>query len=516
MKLKHITIFSLVVVLFTSFVLTPVHRAEAFLDFETNPAVLLPLADIAVNTTDSAIADDISAATLVELALSFGSPIESTISDEAGNVLGICDVTDIADSGGGFFESLSSNLAAISGGTGESVNLARQVKTLEAKQTCLKTSLATASAVPAPTYRMQYEKAQKVEEIKAEITGVKERLAKLQIQQTASTKEVLRAVATKIVLNLQQSFTTSFVNDLKGQFQIKRLYDYTDALATQIYQTDYLLKNYPDDKSTQMVLRVLLQNDRLGNAANKSQVFPIVRAQAQKMLSEDPASVSLSDTAFYDKMYKARRDPESLALLLQTDYNEKKEQVKAAAFDAAQKEVAQGDGTMAIRNCGDAVNQQSQIDSKVSKLSSEYDINQEVYERLQAQAKSNPGSVDASEIKKAQDAALQAEGALTQLPENSDMLVSVCEGIEDPGKFVSNFINDYLQSHIQESFDIKSDNLPWWGDYLAKVGNNLASKVLGGGKGTGKVFSEQGLNVLKSAGQAVGQTSGLDYTNPFK
>ena len=112
--------------------------------------------------------------------------------------------------------------------------------------------------------------------LNAEINSLSVRLENLRARQSQTIKDVLKAVALKIALNLSQRLTTVMVNKLVQKYRIQNELAYADAVATQIYTADSIKKNFQGKTADKLILRSLLQNRVVQDT-----ILPMVRLEAR-------------------------------------------------------------------------------------------------------------------------------------------------------------------------------------------------------------------------------------------
>ena len=82
---------------------------------------------------------------------------------------------------------------------------------------------------------------------------------------------------------------------------------------------------------------------------------------------------------------------------------------------------------------------------------------------------------------------------LRALPNSvSEPFVKMCEGISNPAGFVSNSITGYLNKHFAEAGNIKTENMPFWGSFLASVTSNFIGNIIETGRPNLSILTEAG------------------------
>ncbi len=405
---------------------------------------------------------------------------------------GIARAEDVAMTADNF-----SNFSLIGGSPAEAAQLTAKINALVLVKNCREKQLESLKKRPAPNLIASQEFTRKQDSLATEINSLSVRIESLRARHSQTAKDVLKAVALKITLNLSQSLTTKMVNSLVSKYRINQPLQYAEAVASQVYAVDYINKNYQGQQQDQYILRSLLQN-----GTSQGGVLPMVRMEADKSLGFIPEELEFSDPNYYMKLSKAGT-AEVNPFYRQMIYEDMALTAKSETQAQAKQEMAAGNGFMSIRNCQGAVGQQKTIDQQNNQLSYQANFDQRVFAKLVSQYQLNPNPETKQAMEEAAAAAGKSKEALSALPEQAGTpFVTMCEGISNPGSFVAGSIGGYLNKYFNEAGNIKSENIPFWGSFLSSVATNFVSNIIQSGK--------PNLQILTSAGYQAANISAND------
>lgn len=413
-----------------------------------------------------------------------------------------CKATDIAaDSAGALAPaSLLGSFAAIGGGTAESTLIQGQITALISLKSCLTGQLEILKRLPVTSLIQGQELVRRQNEVAQQIATIGQRIDVLRAQVSAGLKDVLKAVAIKLILNFSQQLTTRLINTLIAKFRIGNYLAYGNSLATFVYEKKFIQDNYPD-KQNQLILAAMLNSDLV-----RQDVLPAIYIQAQRSLGFVPQQLVVSDPNYWTKLAMAG-SPKANPNLQQTIFDGRAEQAKAQSQFQAQAEINQSKGFVPVRNCSGAVQQQQDIYKKNVQLSYQAYSDQAVLQKLQAQYAANPNNAKArSEMEKAASAVGKSTTALQNLPEQMDSpIVQICQAITNPGGFIGDGIQNLLKSNIDSGTLLQANNLPFYGQFLLSVASNLVNNIFQGG--------QSNLKILTDAGVTAANIASVDYLN---
>ncbi len=372
-------------------------------------------------------------------------------------------------------DTFSGAFSFIGGSPAEAVFIQKKIIALTAFKLCKEGRLFVLRKVPTPTLIIGNDLARAEAKLNAELNDINKRLEDLKARRSATVKEVLKAIATKIVLGLSQKITTNIVNGLVAERGVKDFREYGAAVAGQVYATDYIRENYTDGVD-QAIIRSLMRNEALpGN------VTPMIKAKVLSNQSCIAVDTPVEDPNFYTVM-AATGTLDCMTSYQQTNYVDQTSAVKVASQRAAELEISQGDGFIPPRNCNDTVSTQVSIDNRREAAQREYLTALQVEQRIRETAVKNKNSVKDVDIAKAVEAREGAQKKLVDLPKTNEVVVDLCQGITSPANFVSTSINNYLKTLFEEKSNLKSDNLPFWGKFIADMTSNFLNNIIDGNK----------------------------------
>lgn len=391
----------------------------------------------------------------------------------------------------------SIGVETVLGTTGELSALTLKISALTATRTCyegIKIAQDTAGTAAGVVGGIQVLDQLNSQDLTVEqaINATNERLDQLLTRREAVIKEIWKSVAVRILMNVQQKITTNLLNNMISKYKISDYQKYGDAVATQVYTTNYIANNYTDG-GDQMIMKSLMQSD----FANGT-ILPMVRTKVDESLGFVPDQLDISSPDYYMKLSQASANP----YLTQTVYQDKLDSAKAAGKVSAQQEIASGNGFMPVRNINGAVaQQQQQIDSQRIQLQKQLQIKMQAYTLLKNRNESVPGSVAKEELDKAQQDILILQSALNKLAAEKPSYKQVADGITNPAGAVSGFLNSYLQSHLNTANSPKTENLPFFAGFVENVATNFITSFIEQGKPNFQILNDAGItagNIVSS------------------
>ncbi|MDE2311537.1 MAG: hypothetical protein KGJ93_00400 [Patescibacteria group bacterium] len=500
-KLKIFAAAGLAAIIFFLPVLQPVAQA-GFIPGVPDPVYLL---DPATTGTLTAIAGSTAAsATLLgTIQASVGVPgvtsaLVSGLLSGAGSVCSnVSQLQEIAGTADTF-----SSFSLIGGSAAEATQITSKIASLIALRACDNAQLEILKKAPAGSLLAAQELTRRMNALSSEMNSLDQRIEALKARQSASFKDVLRAIAVKLLLTYSQQLTTKLVNSLIAKYKISNYLKYADALSTIIYTSDYVKKNYPGS-ADQMILRSILLSQPV-----QGQVLPLVREQAKQNLGFIPDQLAFSDPNYYVKMAQigfGKNDP----YFLTTTFNGQAAEAKAQGDLMAQQEVSQSKGFLPVRDCNGAVNQQQTMDQNYAQLANQYDFNYDVQQKLAAAYKLNPTDATKAQLDQATTAMQTSIDRLTSFPKQvSTPILDLCAGITNPGAFVGDSLTGYLQKQIDQSMNLNNANLPFYGQFIMGVATNFLNNIIQGNKNNLQLLTETGIQAGNvAANSAVQQWS---------
>lgn len=409
-------------------------------------------------------------------------------------------------------ESASSTaLSVLGGGSADLVKTSAKLAAATTAFTCVSNYATALSLAPGVTLTLSAELQREQTRFESISASLKQSIQDLTSQQNAAAKDILKAFMVRTILNVSKNLTTEMVNKMVEKYKISDYLAYGDAVATQVYSMKYINDNFAGDARQQMMIRSMLQSEKAPQKIKTVQTFANSKAQEYLATACNVGTPGLNttDQNYFLKCLAAYGAPQANA---QYHFDVASDQAKAtmsAARATAQTELAQSAGFAPPRNCRGSLAAQQQIDAQYEKATSEKSIASAVVARLNLALKANPPQTTQAELDKALAAEAQAIANLNALTKNvrtdangkttDSPIIDICEAIDSPAQFVASSINSYLSKHFNESSQLKSENLPFYANFLSDVASNFLTNILTGGKPTSQVLKETGVGVLNGA-----------------
>lgn len=392
----------------------------------------------------------------------------------------------------------SSFLSIIGGGIGESSKLSKSIVKAVAAKECVDIYILALTETPSVTLTM----GQDIQREQDKYTKVSESLRKiiedLKARQNASVKDVLRAFMVKLVLNLNKNLTTNLVNEMVQKYKIDDYLAYGDAVGTQVYSMKYINANFAGDARTQMMMRSLVQSDKVPEKALIAKAF--AGTKAQDYLGSVCNGVGQLDANNENSLrclaaFGSEFASPTFQYLTAQDQALK---VKTAGAQSAQTEIAQSNGFAPPRDCSGSIELQQEIDSKYDVATKELLAAASVLSKIELAYKQKKTTL--AELTKAREAFAVVEKKFKDLPDGDlEPVIDICKAIDSPASFVGEQLNNFVKQHLDQGSQLKSDNLPFYANFLSDVASNFLGNLLTGGKSSSKIFKEAGFQAMNGA-----------------
>lgn len=408
------------------------------------------------------------------------------------------------------FTTASSKFLGFIGGDGldTAALMAKRTKLQGELDGCWKPYRDALSGSPATTLLSAQEKYRKEAMLNQIIATIEQHIADLTAQIDSGWKDVAKAFMVKTILTLNKNLTTQLVNRLMEKYQINDYLAYGDALATQVYSMKYIDQNFKGDARKQLMLRSLIQSEKFPQQAKVA--ISLANQEANEFMNNACSSVGQLDANSSNSLRCLARmgDVGSSPMFRYMNALDVTQAVKAEGQKNAYTEISQSNGYAPPRNCSGSVAQQAQIDAQILAATEELEAAKVVLGRLNYAA-AHGTNVPDEELKKAQDAVNAAQAKKDDLVKSSGgIAIDICEAISSPASFVGEQINGFLQRHLEQSSQLKTENLPFFASFLSDVTSNFLTNLLTGGKSKSQVFKEAGLQALGGAIMTLPQSIG--------
>lgn len=397
----------------------------------------------------------------------------------------------------------TSALSSLGGSDVEAGKLAEKIVRVATAKECIDNYLLALSKFSPPSVLVGQDLQREQDKFTKITESLRKMVEDLQARHNASVKDIMRAFMVKLILNLNKNLTTNLVNNLINKYKISDYLAYSDALATQVYAMKYIDQNYTGDARTQMMMRSLIQSQKAPEQARIAAHF--ANQQAKEYLAKSCDGVGSLDAYNASSLncLAAYGNVESSPMFKYMNALDTAQQIQAVANKTAQAEISQSNGYAPPRDCSGSVSQQKELDAKIKAVSKEKDAAEAVLAQLkQALAK---GQTTQSEVAKAEAAVVAAETKLANLPtEVPSPIVVMCKAIDSPASFIDRSIETFIKQHIDQASQLKSDNLPFYANFLSNVASNFLTNLLTGGNSKSQVFKEAGLEALSAGVVSLG------------
>ncbi len=411
-----------------------------------------------------------------------------------------CKGIEKAEEAANTVDSAFGNFAAIAGSPAQATKLTATIAALTVVKNCREAELFAVGKIPIANLIAGQEQARRQNDLSEEINALSTRIQNLKAQQTAEIKDVLRAVMVRVILNLNKTLTTNLVNKMVDKYKISDYLAYADALSSQVYSMKYIDQNYAGDSRQQMMIRSILQSKKFPEQIKTAQAFASSKAREYLTSSCQAVNSGYSDQGSGDFLncLSAMGSEQSSPVFQFLAADDQAQVASSYGKTAAAQEVATSNGFAPPRDCSGSLSLQQNIDQQTSSASSAVASSGAVLSRLKSAYQN--GQTTKEEVDKAAKDYEAQLGAFDSLPSKlNSPIVDICEAIATPSAFVAGGIGDFLKGHLEQSTQLKSDNLPFYAGFLADVATNFLTNILTGGRSTGQVLKEAGVGALNAA-----------------
>lgn len=330
-------------------------------------------------------------------------------------------------------------------------------------------------------------------------TTIDARLDILNDQYTLATQSIWKTILVASLLTTSKSLATNLVNKLVSQYKINDFTKYADAVATQVYDNEYIQNNASGSNADQMILRSMLTNP-----IAQSVIQPAVYQKTNDSLGFAPATVDLSasNPDFYTQMalVGAGGNNPFVQQMVMTD---KAINAHNQALATAQSEIAQSNGLKTPRSCAGSLEQQKSIDLAYNAANKQVQDRQKLYSTLL----SNPNS-SSDDIARAQSDLNAAIKQLQSVPNKNvdaagNAALDICTAIVSPPSLINKGINDAFQAITGDMTNYNNANLPFFVNAIAGIASQVSNSLIFGGKVSGtQILNENAGNIALATSYA--------------
>lgn len=406
-------------------------------------------------------------------------------------------------------------LSLISGGASVVAQLDAKISAIEGFITTRQIIRNSLMSITAPNIFTATRKQTLLNEVDNAITSLKNREEQIKQQETVAKQGLWRTLVFNILLKTTKSVSTKLVNSLVTNYGIKNFTNYADAVATQVYDNQFIEKN-SKNHTDQIIIRSMLDNPLAQN-----QIQPAVLQYADVAMGFNPDTLDTNDPNYYAKLAGVTNPA-----LYNAAFVGNAQQVRAQSLAAAQTEIAQSNGLKTPRNCAGTMTEQQSIDRQFKAANDYQKDRQALYNNLTS-AKKMGSNVSDEDIKKAQADLASANAQLQAVPTKTDnTLVDICTGIVSPPSLISKGIDEAFKATGQKLGTYNDNNLPVFisliTDVASQIGNDM---IFGGQTGNSNILNETAGSLAKATSLTVGFAaskageaidSGIQFYEPEK
>lgn len=388
-------------------------------------------------------------------------------------------------------------LSLIGGDSVLMVKLGAKLTAYQVFISCANTVIATVDAIGAPNAYTAQQKQAYITQITSAIQAYKAKLENAQARYNNAKQGFWKTLVLNILIKTSKSVATSLVQKLVSNYKVRNVMQYTDSVATLMYDNQFIRKNFPGSEG-QFMARAILENPLVRNDV-PSYAF----IAADTALGFDPKYLDTNDPDFYVKMSHVGSTVANPYYQHTTNIGGV-DQARAQSLQYAQAQVTQGNGLKTPVTCAGSMAQQQSVDQQYKAASDRFDDRYALLKNLQ-QARGLGQNVSDSDIQKAQTDFDAARNAMKVLPQTvSSPANTICEAIVSPASLIDKGINQAFDALGVNMKQYNDNNLPGFmsliGDVASQIGSSLIFGGLDGAKGAALINEQRVANAVVQAG----------------
>jgi hypothetical protein len=386
-----------------------------------------------------------------------------------------------------------SGLSIIGGDSVLLAQLAAKITAYNGFLTCRQGVLTSLSVLPTPNSYTYAQKQTYISQQNAIIAAYKSKLEAAQARYNNAKQGFWKTLVFNILIKTSKAVADSLVNKLVSNYKIANIKQYTDSVATLMYDNQFLRDNFPNAQG-QLMARAILENPSF-----RTQIPPGIFVAADQALGFNVNAVSTSDPNYYQKMAmvgSAQANP----YFQHSMYIGGVDQAHSTSLAYAQTQVANSNGYKAPVNCAGSLAQQKQIDQQ-TKAASDFLANRQ---GLLVSLQNNP-KTSAADLAKAQADYQSALNAWNNIPftvtgtssvsslavgggNNTEGTAAIvmCEAISSPAVLVNQGIDAVIKGVGGNISQYNDNNLPGFITIIGNVASQIGSSLILGGTGAAK------------------------------
>ncbi len=341
---------------------------------------------------------------------------------------------------------------------------------------CANGVLISLEAIPAPNSYTWTQKQTFSNQVTAAIQAYKTKLENVQARFNNAKQGFWKTLVFNILIKTSKAMAKSLVSKLVSNYKIRNVMQYTDSVATLMYDNQFIRQNFPEAQG-QLMARAILENPQV-----RSKVPASVFIAADGALGFNPKLVDVNDPLFYTKMANVGSAISNPYFIHNANVGGV-DQARAQSLAYAQSLVSQSSGLKTPVTCAGSLAQQRSLDAQWSSVERRLEDRQKLLNNLQ-QAKSLGMAVKDSDLQKAQsdyDSALQAEQALPTMIGTSSAASIICESIVSPASMIDKGINEAFKAIGVDMQQYNDNNLPSFMKLIADAASQIGSSLIFGG-----------------------------------
>ena len=407
--------------------------------------------------------------------------------------------TDILNKADDFNSWTFGGLSLVTGSAGEVAMLKGKIVSLNNAKTCVvDKQLAVVEKIKPGSILEAQAKQTAMDDLTKQRENIKLRLDQMNMQLRQAQGNFWKSVVVATLLKTTKLVSQRLVNTLTSKYKINNVMQYADAVASQVYTTQLILSK-ATDKQDQLILRSLATNPLLRTKIDSAIYQRAADALEINGEAFSTRGMSADDPDLYLKLAKFG-DPNTSVPYLKTSYNNRSSEMSAIGKASAQNEILLGSGLKAPRTCEGNVSTQNAIDQEWAQVNDQMQNRLALYWELEDSYDTRYKSLSpkdqqqlATDFKKAEADYLSAAAKLKEMPTKyENPVLDICKAIASPAEMVNKGIDKAFGKFADNLGDYKTENLPFFMNFISDIGSNIASDLIFGGDVKATLLQESG------------------------
>src|SRR3989344_1521560 len=407
--------------------------------------------------------------------------------------------TDILNKADDFNSWTFGGLSLVTGSAGEVAMLKGKIVSLNNAKTCVvDKQLAVVEKIKPGSILEAQAKQTAMDDLTKQRENIKLRLDQMNMQLRQAQGNFWKSVVVATLLKTTKLVSQRLVNTLTSKYKINNVMQYADAVASQVYTTQLILSK-ATDKQDQLILRSLATNPLLRTKIDSAIYQRAADALEINGETFSTRGMSADDPDLYLKLAKFG-DPNTSVPYLKTTYNNRSSEMSAIGKASAQNEILLGSGLKAPRTCEGNVSTQNAIDQEWAQVNDQMQNRLALYWELEDSYDTRYKSLSpkdqqqlATDFKKAEADYLSAAAKLKEMPTKyENPVLDICKAIASPAEMVNKGIDKAFGKFADNLGDYKTENLPFFMNFISDIGSNIAQSLIFGGDVKATLLQESG------------------------